>query len=791
MPSFTSSTLLLVIGISELLIGSALLTSPFPAGWPDPPLAPSTLPVAGAALAFIGTAALLLQSLPGALSRRSRLIAHAVVGLPLLAMAGAAAWMGAVPAGVAYASLGTMTLAAGAFARSPEEQRPGPVLEAFPLALAVCEAAVGVLLLGVPGAFGAPVYADLVASRMVAGPLLIVGAGAALASALLRPVPFRVLAALVAAGPLLIIAISISRSQVFWGGVLIYPVLATLLIAHPWLEASVAARRRGAAERPGVVAFERTAEGAVWAVMLLVMLAGQTLPVASRQALATLALVMALFTLIWFRLPPAANARARTLWGIAIYTGAVAVIVHLTGGVSSPLFLLFFLPLMAAAWALPPRAVAVPAGLAIAALAAELLWALRSGAGVDAVWTATFRAGGLLLVAVFVYLLAWRATLQRGLVRQEKEKLETIVAGMEEGLIVLDPDGRIQFCNRAAEQMLHCRPDEALGRPLAEVLTVLREDGMALGDEEHPVRRALREQRPGRQRVLVSGRGGDQVPVVLTVTPLPATDGRPAGVICSLHDVAVEVEMERMREDFFNIASHEIRTPLTVIKGNVELVLDGALGPLSDRSRHVLSEIHAATGRLVRLVNDFLAAARLDQGRITVQIDPGSLPVLVEQAIATLAPDAGRKGLTVTYRQEDPAVPPVLMDAERTLQILINLLDNAIKCTPRGSIEIWHEVAEGKVATYVRDTGVGIRPEHRHRLFERFSQVERGLRREAGGSGLGLYICRRLAERMQGTIALVDSMPDAGSTFVLFLPAAPVTAKAGAGAARGGRRGAR
>ncbi len=239
--------------------------------------------------------------------------------------------------------------------------------------------------------------------------------------------------------------------------------------------------------------------------------------------------------------------------------------------------------------------------------------------------------------------------------------------------------------------------------------------------------------------------------------------------------------MERMREDFFNIASHEIRTPLTVIKGHVELVLEGALGPLDDRSRHVLTEIHAATGRLIRLVNDFLDAARLDQGRITVQIDRGSLPALVKQAITTLSLDAERKGVTITYRQEGGAPPPVLMDAEKTLQILINLLDNAIKFTPRGSIEIWHEVTDGQVATYVRDTGVGIRPEHRHRLFERFSQVDRGLRREAGGSGLGLYICRRLAERMRGTVALVDSVPDGGSTFVLILPAAPAAVRAGAG----------
>jgi len=778
-PSFTSSTLLLVIGIIELLLGSAVLTFPLPPGWRLPAAPPGLLAIGGAALAVAGTAALLLQTLPRLLSRGWRVIAHVVVAFPLAAAAWAAAQMGAVPAWVTYGTLGIITLTGGVI-RAPSRETPERDVELFPLALSVSEAVVGAFLLTAPGAFSGPAYADLLASRTIVGPLLLVGAVAGLASALLRPVLFRILSALIAAGPLVILAVSISRAQGFWAGVLVYPMLAGLLIAHPWLEASVSARRRGDEERPTAVTFERTVEGAVWTVIMLIILGGQMVPVTSRPALTVLAVILTLFTLVWFRLPPSPEERARTLWGTVVYTAAIGALVHLTGGLGSPLFLLFFLPLMAVAWALRPRTVAVPAGLAMAALVVELVLALAGGAGIEAVWTAAFQGGGLLLVAVFAYLLAARAARQRVLVRQEKEKLETIVAAMEEALIVLDADGRIQFSNRAAERVLHTPASEAFGRPLGDLLAVMREDGIPLADEEHPVARALREGRPTRQRVLVSGGGADPVPAAFTATPLRGAEGRPPAVVCSLQDVAAEVEMERMREDFFNIASHEIRTPLTVIKGHVELVLEGALGPLSDRTRHVLTEIHAATGRLIRLVNDFLDAARLDQGRITVQIDRGSLGALVEQAITTLSTDAERKGLTITYRPAGGAPPSVLMDAEKALQILINLVDNAIKFTPRGGIEIWHEVTGGQVATFVRDTGVGIRPEHRHRLFERFSQVDRGLRRETGGSGLGLYISRRLAERMRGTVALVDSVPDEGSTFVFVLPGVPAAIRAGA-----------
>jgi PAS domain S-box-containing protein len=384
----------------------------------------------------------------------------------------------------------------------------------------------------------------------------------------------------------------------------------------------------------------------------------------------------------------------------------------------------------------------VAAGIGIASLAIEFGWEVWQGVAIaEAAPVAVFQMAGLLFVAVFTYLLARRAAGHRALLRLEKEKLETIVASMWEGLLVLDQAGKIQFCNRAAERMLACRDAEVVGRPLLEVLSVQREDEVAWRDGEHPVLQALRGGQARRQRVLLRRGDAAPVPVALAVTPVFEAGGRPSGAICSLQDVAAEVEMERMREDFFYIASHEIRTPLTVIKGNVELALDGSLGTLGDRVRHVLAEIHDATGRLIRLVNGFLDAARVEQGKISLQIDRGSLPALVERAIAILAPDATRKGLTLTYRFPGPsAVPTVLMDAETTLQILLNLVGNSIKFTQRGGVEIWHEVRDGLVETHVKDTGVGIPADQRHRLFERFSQMQRGLRREPGGSGLGLYI---------------------------------------------------
>jgi signal transduction histidine kinase len=253
----------------------------------------------------------------------------------------------------------------------------------------------------------------------------------------------------------------------------------------------------------------------------------------------------------------------------------------------------------------------------------------------------------------------------------------------------------------------------------------------------------------------------------VAATPLGGTDGN-HGAIILLRDARAESEVERMREDFFNIASHELRTPLTVIKGNLEMAMEESPPP---RLQATIQEALSSTGRLIRMVNDFLDAARLDHGAVSMRLEVGDLHALVRQAVETMRSDAERKGLTITY-QAMSDLPLVRMDAERVLQILINLIGNSVRYTQAGQIEISHDVDGKDVETMVKDTGIGIPAEHHDRLFVRFGQVERGLRRGGGGSGLGLYISKRLAEQMGGTIVLKESAAGQGSTFTLRLPIA-------------------
>ncbi|MDQ7849096.1 MAG: ATP-binding protein [Armatimonadota bacterium] len=775
MPAFTPSMLLLTIGILEILLGTAVLAVPIPRQWGLPAAPPPILTAYGTAFVVFGVCAFILYVTQPALPRPWRAAGTLVVTLPLLDLARMAFALGMVLGGTAYAALGVVNLAFAGLGHLGERRNDRPAVDGVLASVLLFEATAGTLLLTATSVFAVPIYRNLLTYHRPAAALMLLGAAALLGSLFVRRPALRLSARVLAAVPLALLTVSLVRLPGPWPGLFVYPTLAAFLVARPWLERSAVAQARTQSERPAAASFERMAEGVVWAVILLVTVAGNVQPAtANRVALYVLAFGASLFTLVWFRLPPGPRPQRRTLWGTAVYTLLAGLVVHLTGGVRTPLLFLLILPILAAAWALPPKAITAPAVLALAVVGVEAGLHLRRGEAASEILTLTiFRGSGLLFVAVFAYLLARRAAEQRDLLRREKKKLETIVASLQEGLIVLDGDGRIQFCNPAAAELLGASAGGVAGRPLHEVAAIRRQDGSPYREGDHPVTAALQRGEASCSRVLVeAGGGATPHPYALTVTPVHGA-GAPAGVICSLRDVAPELEMERLREDFFNIASHEIRTPLTVIKGHVELLLDGAAGAMGEMARHVLGEIHAATARLIRMVNDFLDAARVEQGRITVQIDRGQLPPLVEQAVATLAPDARRKGLTLTYRLSDPAaVPPVLMDAGKALQVLINLIDNAIKFTARGGVEIWHEVEDGTVATYVRDSGAGIRPEERHRLFERFSQLGRGLRRETGGSGLGLYICRRLAEHMNGTVALQESVPGAGSTFVFVLPRA-------------------
>jgi two-component system phosphate regulon sensor histidine kinase PhoR len=630
-------------------------------------------------------------------------------------------------------------------------------------------AAFGVLMLAAPDALHSPQYS---AMKPFVGQL---GIGMLVAAALLalgwwhRPAQ----TATQAAGALPFLAASGAFAATgAWAPMLNFGLTGTFLALEGALARLLDRRAADRAAQPRSVSdYEFSTEAVAWGFTLLVALVGSIDPQPdSRLGIALLAVVVSIFTVGWFHLVPVGDAGpGRNVAATAVYSLFGVVLTELTGGARSPYFFVYFLPIIAVAWTHVPQAIVVPLIIPLAAILTEVGLGLRGGhpGANSAIIPAVPIAVGLLLVSGFTFLLARRNLEMRVRAREAHRQLEAVLTHMGEGLVATDTEGRITVCNPVARTLLNCKTEDGVGEVLTDVLPLSRTDWSPVLVGDHPVRRVLGGTRVSWERYNTSGRGGQRT-LAVAATPLLGGGGQ-HGAIVMLRDARPEMEMEQMRDDFLYMASHELRTPLTVMKGNLEMVLEAAL---PEALRESLREALASTGRLIRMVNDFLDAARLEHGAVSMRLEDGTLTELVHQAVATLRPDAERKGLQLTYTPVHD-LPTVRMDQERTLQILLNLVGNAIRYTTQGGVEITHQVRAGAVETLVRDTGVGVAPEHRDRLFTRFGQLERGLTR-TGGSGLGLYISRRLAEQMGGTVLLKESTPGQGSTFALVLPAAAV-----------------
>jgi signal transduction histidine kinase len=226
---------------------------------------------------------------------------------------------------------------------------------------------------------------------------------------------------------------------------------------------------------------------------------------------------------------------------------------------------------------------------------------------------------------------------------------------------------------------------------------------------------------------------------------------------------------DRAKSRFLATVSHELRTPLTALAGYQELLVDQVIGPISDSQLDVLERMQAVTRHLAAVIEEVLAFSSLDEGRETVRPTDFLAADLVRATSAVVEPLARQKNLT--FHSNVPSEPiRMTSDVDKIRQILINLAGNAVKFTDEGAIRLDLERGNGDVCFVVSDTGIGIAPQDIERLFKPFAQLDTGLTRRHGGTGLGLYISRGLAELIGGRI-IVDSQPGKGSKFTLVLPA--------------------
>jgi len=226
----------------------------------------------------------------------------------------------------------------------------------------------------------------------------------------------------------------------------------------------------------------------------------------------------------------------------------------------------------------------------------------------------------------------------------------------------------------------------------------------------------------------------------------------------------------RMKSEFLANVSHELRTPLNAIVGFAEMLKDGAYGDLSARQSVPVDRIATSTAHLRTLVDQLLDIAKIAAGRVDIHPEDVSLKAFVLDIAAEMESLVTERGLTLSI-SVGPSITRVRTDATHLRQILINLIGNAVKYTTAGDIQLRAKIVEGRLALQVSDTGIGIAPEDRERIFDEFEQVNAGPRSDSArrGTGLGLAISRRLARLMGGDLTVAGE-PGRGSTFTIWLP---------------------
>jgi PAS domain S-box-containing protein len=397
--------------------------------------------------------------------------------------------------------------------------------------------------------------------------------------------------------------------------------------------------------------------------------------------------------------------------------------------------------------------------------------------------------------------------------RAERDRLDLILNSVLDPILVTDAEGNIARMNPPAERMFTFPP----GKRNVEVERRVRTNdavftsfvsSLYAGQGRH-WRRSLS---------LIDPQTGAVVPVEAISGKVASKHGEETAIVTILHDLTEAEEKARlyeqvkrhsdelrervreataelaeqnellrrqafqleqasaMKSQFLANVSHELRTPLNAIMGYTHLMLEGVSGEMTKAQHDKLGRIDANARHLLAVINDLLDIARIESGKMPVQIERVLLPELIDEVMTEVEPVIAGTRLAVN-RMLAPELPEIETDRQKVKQIVLNLLSNALKFTPEGSVAIRleHERESGEILIAVTDTGIGVAEENQKTIFEAFEQANSSYARRQGGTGLGLSICRRLAHILDGRITLVSRLGE-GSTFTLYLPSKPRTA---------------
>ncbi len=366
----------------------------------------------------------------------------------------------------------------------------------------------------------------------------------------------------------------------------------------------------------------------------------------------------------------------------------------------------------------------------------------------------------------------------------ERIKSDIIISAIEDGVVVIGKDQVIQVFNNGAATITGWPINEAENLEYHSVFKLFDNKNQPYNDNQDPFARVFITKAVYRDNnAMLVTKSGRQIPLYMSVSPLVDSRGEINAVVGVFRDVTQERAEEEQRAEFISTASHEMRTPVAAIEGYLALALNEKVSSIDTKARGFLEKAHASTRHLGQLFQDLLTSAKAEDGRLVNHPQVVEIGAFLEQMVDSLRFSAEKKGLLMEFlvgvasegtksTEGNKVVRPLYyasVDPDRLREVITNIFDNAVKYTDTGRITIGLTGDDAIVQFYIKDTGMGIPPEDASHLFQKFYRIDNSATRSIGGTGLGLFISRKIIELSKGRI-WVESKLNEGSTFYINLP---------------------
>jgi len=490
----------------------------------------------------------------------------------------------------------------------------------------------------------------------------------------------------------------------------------------------------------------------------------------------------ALFCFISYLWPPKTRFMPPSLIIYLLLTATISMLIISTGGISSPFIALLMLVIIFAdvfgLWG------AIP--IILAASAFTIYQYINNRLTLEVIIIISFSA----LLPLLASLVIWHRKPRdikpagddnksyRNLATELSEvasKSEVVINAIGDGVIALDNNGIVQLINPAAQILTGWSKSDAITLNYTTIIHLINMEGEPIEGANDPISQSINTNTEIRtSNLTMVTKSGKKIMVAIVASPVSATA---SGVIVVFRDITKEKAEEREQAEFISTASHEMRTPVAAIEGYLGLALNPQTAQIDDRARDFIMKAHYSAKHLGHLFQDLLDISKADDGRMPNNPTVTNMVDLVREIIQGLGQSASEKGLRIVFLPDsnkpgERSISPnftVNLDGDHIREIINNLVENAIKYTNTGSININITGDEDDVVISIADTGVGIPAEDIPHLFQKFYRVSSKDTNDIGGTGLGLYLSRRLVELLGGRI-WAESKHGVGSTFYVQLP---------------------